>query len=60
VDGSSANRQRAISCDGISGDNAIAGVAVCMPEMAEILAKLHRDTVERGNGCFDVYWYTLL
>ena len=26
-----------------------AGVAICMPEMAEIHAKLQRDFVERGN-----------
>ena len=38
--------------DGVSGDNAIAGVAVCMPEMAEIHAKLQRDFVERGNKLF--------
>ena len=35
--------------DGVSGENAIAGVAICMPEMAEIHAKLQRDFVERGN-----------
>ena len=35
--------------DGVSGENAIAGVAICMPEMAEIHAKLQRDFDERCN-----------
>lgn len=29
------------------GDNAIAGVSVCMPEIAEILTKMRRDHAER-------------